>query len=424
MASLPDPASGGTIFHAAVLFIGITTITALPGCGDSGGQATGPAATDSPATAPSTPTLSVARTYSYYFVGNPEAPVGLAKKPATASFVLMGGGADVDSAFRWMIARAGVRPGTGGRFVILRASGTDAYDPYVYYSDAASGIAGPVANEWVGGASLGLSAVETLVIPNIAAANDPEVARIVERADAVFIAGGDQSDYIKYWKGTELDRALNRLMQNHIPIGGTSAGLAVLGQFDYSALFDSISAVEALQNPFDPNLTLDPDPLKPRGGFLAPPELASMIFDSHLDERDRMGRLIAFVARTVAPDSRGFGCPGGILDAASDSPTSARGIGMDVETALLVQGAVAGGTVTAKRVTNAFNTTTESAVYFVRPFVAPSLCAAGRPLTIRSVEVRKLADSDTVFDLSQWSGVPVLRFLDVDNGVLAPPAWR
>src|SRR5690349_15264404 len=37
--------------------------------------------------------------------------------------VLMGGGKDVDAAFQWMMGRSG-----GGDVVIIRASGTDAYN--------------------------------------------------------------------------------------------------------------------------------------------------------------------------------------------------------------------------------------------------------------------------------------------------------
>ena len=33
----------------------------------------------------------------------------------------------MDAAFAWMIARAG-----GGDFLVLRTTGTDAYDPYIY----------------------------------------------------------------------------------------------------------------------------------------------------------------------------------------------------------------------------------------------------------------------------------------------------
>jgi cyanophycinase-like exopeptidase len=42
-------------------------------------------------------------------------------------FVLMGGGTDVDEAFKWMIDRSG-----GGDFVVIRATGTNAYDSYIY----------------------------------------------------------------------------------------------------------------------------------------------------------------------------------------------------------------------------------------------------------------------------------------------------
>ena len=52
--------------------------------------------------------------YSYDYVGKP-AGRGVHYHPAQHPiFVLMGGGPDVDEAFRWMISRAGIRPGTGG----------------------------------------------------------------------------------------------------------------------------------------------------------------------------------------------------------------------------------------------------------------------------------------------------------------------
>jgi len=43
----------------------------------------------------------------------------------------MGGGPDVDQAFQWLIERAGIKPGTGGRLVIIQATGTEAYNPYI-----------------------------------------------------------------------------------------------------------------------------------------------------------------------------------------------------------------------------------------------------------------------------------------------------
>jgi len=341
--------------------------------------------------------------YSYFVTGNAQAQITALTPPFTPSIVLMGGGPDVDEAFRWMITRAGIQPGTGGRFVVIRATGTEAYDPYIYYSDAALTTSTTVADQWVGGASLGLTSVETLVIPSITAANDDFVNSVVSKAHAVFIAGGDQSDYIKYWKGTKLDQTLRVLMTNNVPIGGTSAGLAVLGQFDFAALRGSVTSTQALANPYNKYMTLDPNPLSLTGGFLAPPALANTILDAHLDSRDRMGRLITFVARLVAPNGS-FGCPGGILASGTSSFATARGIGVDVETALLVQGNGGNKPFTARRVTNP-STTTQSAVYFVQPLNPPTVCASGKPLTMTTVEIKKLADSNTVFNLSDWSGL-------------------
>jgi cyanophycinase-like exopeptidase len=363
--------------------------------------------------------------YEYYATGDVHAAVTAPSLLPTPSFVLMGGGPDVDPAFRWLIGRAGIKPGSGGRVVVIRATGTDAYDPYIFYSDETLSTSDTVADGWVGGASLGLTSVETLIIPSVKAANNPAVNAILAKANIVFIAGGDQSHYIRFWKGTALEVTLKALMKKNVPIGGTSAGLAVLGQFDYSALYQSVLSAAAMQDPYNKDITFDPNPLSLQGGFIAPPALKNLIFDSHFDSRERMGRLIAFISRIVAPVTTPggtFGCIGGVLPASSGGDTTARGIGIDVETALLVQGNGDGKPVTATRVTNA-STTTESAVYFVRPSVPPSVCKPRTPLTVSTVEVRKLADSTTVFNLSEWRGVPLYKHMDVTYGELFPADW-
>lgn len=363
--------------------------------------------------------------YSYYPTGNVNAVVTAPSSLPTPSFVLMGGGPDVDPAFRWLIQRAGIKPGTGGRFVVIRASGEDGYNPYIYYSDDTLSTSTNVAELWVGGASLGLTSVETLVIPSVKAANSAAVNAIVAKANVVFIAGGDQSHYIRFWKGTALEQTLKALMQKNVPLGGTSAGLAVLGQFDYSALYKSATSDLSMADPYYKDITFDPSPLSLQGGFIAPPALDSLIFDSHFDSRDRMGRFITFISRIVAPTitpGGTFGCSGGVLPASSSGNKTARGIGIGVETALLVQGNGGGQPVTATRVTNP-STETESAVYFVRPSVPPTVCRANTPLTIPTVEVRKLSDSATVFNLTDWTGVPLYKHLDVNSGQLFPADW-
>lgn len=352
--------------------------------------------------------------YDYYVTGNPDAAVHITATPSTPSLVLMGGGPDVDEAFRWMITRAGIRPGTGGRFVVLQASARDTYGPYIYYSDPSSSTTNTPVDGWTGGASLGLSSVEALNVPSVGAANDPFVNAVVARADAVFITGGDQSNYIQYWKGTELERTLRAVMARNAPVGGTSAGMAVLGQFDFSALRGTVTSSQALGDPYNKYMTFDPTPLSLSGGFLTPPALANMILDTHLDSRDRMGRLLTFVARLVAP-ANGMGCTGGVLPAGA-VPSGARGIGVDVEAALLVQGNGADQPVTGRRVTNV-STVSDSAVYFVRPLLGASTCAPGQPLTMRNVEIRKVGDSNTVFNLSDWTGASPY-YVDVISGAL------
>ncbi|HEY1894944.1 MAG TPA: Type 1 glutamine amidotransferase-like domain-containing protein, partial [Terracidiphilus sp.] len=126
-----------------------------------------------------------------------------------AGFALMGGGDDLDEAFRWLCDRAG-----SGDFLVLRATGDDEYNPYVQKLCRVNSVA-------------------TLVIPGRAAAADPAVARIISQASVLFIAGGDQANYINFWMGTPVQAALNDAIRRGVPTGGTSAGLAVLGEYAY-----------------------------------------------------------------------------------------------------------------------------------------------------------------------------------------------
>jgi hypothetical protein len=106
-----------------------------------------------------------------------------------------------------------------------------------------------------------------------------------------FIAGGDQSNYIRYWKDTPVEDAINFVAAKPAPIGGTSAGMAVLGEYVYSAEGkDSLTTADALKDPYTPDLTL-------ARGFLALPRLENVITDQHLQERDRIGRTLALLSR-------------------------------------------------------------------------------------------------------------------------------
>jgi cyanophycinase-like exopeptidase len=357
---------------------------------------------------------------AYFTAGNPTPLTPLPKpvpKPVQA-LVLMGGGPDVDAAYRWMISNAGISKATGGRFVVIRTTGTDAYDPYLMYSNTHNSTSSVIADGFVGGASMGLTSAETLIIPSAAAANDPFVNAVVSTANALWIAGGDQSTYINDWKGTKLQATLQALIAKGIPFGGTSAGANVLGQFVYSAEAGSVLSTQALADPYNSLMSFDPTPFS-NPSFLGPgggspiAALADTFVDPHFDARDRMGRLVTFVSRTIGP----AGCTGGILN-----PPAARGIGIDVETALLVSRDPNSASFVAQRVTNP-STTSSSYVYFLSGFTQPTQCAAGKPLTMNGAQVQRLTDSATVFNLSNWwSGSFQLPPYQVQaiNGVLNP----
>src|SRR5215475_696078 len=189
--------------------------------------------------------------YRYFRIGNPN-DVTAKTQPG---FALMGGGKDLDPAFRWLCQRSG-----GGDFLILRATGTDDYNPYV--RDLCH-----------------VNSVATIVIPNKAAATDPFVANAISKAEAVFISGGDQANYINFWQGTPVQAQLNAAIQREVPIGGTSAGLAVQGEYIYSAQNDppegpDLSSKLALNDPFHRQVMVT-------RGFLDNPTLRSTITDTH-----------------------------------------------------------------------------------------------------------------------------------------------
>ena len=278
--------------------------------------------------------------FEYFVTGNPADAV----KPTAGGLLLMGGGKDIDAAFEWLIQKSG-----GGDVVVIRASGTDAYDPYIY--------------------GLGkVDSVETIIFKSRAAAADPFVLDKIRHAEALFIAGGDQANYLKYWQGTPVAAAINDLARRHVPIGGTSAGLAVLGEFSFSARQDTILSSQALADPFDRRLTLDRH-------FLGLASMRGIITDSHFVKRDRMGRLVAFLARLVA----------------DGWARRARAIGVDEQTALLVE---PGGRASLLG---------SGAAYFLEAKAKPEICRAGTPLTYRDLAVYKITGAAT-FDLSKWRG--------------------
>jgi cyanophycinase len=279
-------------------------------------------------------------------------------------YALMGGGPDLDAAFKWLCDHA-----SGGDFLILRARGEDAYNAYV------NGLCRA-------------NSVSTLIIPDASAAGDPKVADIIRQAEAIFIAGGDQARYIRGWTGTPVQRQLNDAIVRGVPVGGSSAGLAVLGSYVYSAENDkpddsNLSSSEALTNPFNPRVTI-------RRNFLDIPVLRNILTDTHFKARDRMGRTLTFLARIV---QNGW----------SGAP---RAIGVDEKTAVLVDSDGRASVVGS------------SAAYFLSVNEAPKVCHPGMALTFQNISVYRVRAGGQ-FDLSRWKGGGGDSYsLAVDDGAI------
>lgn len=194
----------------------------------------------------------------------------------TAGTVLMGGGPDVDNAMKWMIEKS-----KGGDVVIIRASGSTGYNSYLYDLVKENGIRQ-------------VNSVETLLINNSELANNPKVAERIKEAEMLFIAGGDQANYVRYWKNTPIEEAINYLIKvKKVPVGGTSAGCAIMGEAFFTAENNTITSLEALTNPYNNNLTLG------KSDFIDNPYLKNTITDTHYNNPDRKGRHITFLARLV-----------------------------------------------------------------------------------------------------------------------------
>lgn len=123
---------------------------------------------------------------------------------------LNGGGRDVDAAFAKMIRNA-----NGGDFLVLRASGADGYNDYLYEMSLSENTP--------------LHSVTSIVCKNRNASFAEEVLQYVQGAEAIFFAGGDQSRYVEFFRDSPLQRAVQSRVDSEVSVGGTSAGLAILG---------------------------------------------------------------------------------------------------------------------------------------------------------------------------------------------------
>ncbi|GMU54975.1 MAG: hypothetical protein AMXMBFR33_41210 [Candidatus Xenobia bacterium] len=274
--------------------------------------------------------------YDYYLTGN---AANTAARPRPG-LVLAGGGADQGQAMTWLLDRS-----DAGDIVVIRASGADGYNDYLANLPLSDGRK--------------VDSVETFCMKEREGSFDPFVVERVRNAEAIFFAGGDQYQYLQLFEGTPLQDAVQQAFDRGVPVGGTSAGLALLGDPFFSAARDTVTSQEALADPLGPKVTLAPR-------FLEAEALDQVITDSHFSERERLGRLLVFLSRE----------PG------------SRGLGVDEATAVLVDGEL------QARVVG------EGAAHFVSLTEWPRL-EAGRPLDLERAEVVRCEDGQS-FDMLAW----------------------
>ncbi|HSS50646.1 MAG TPA: Type 1 glutamine amidotransferase-like domain-containing protein, partial [Thermoanaerobaculia bacterium] len=218
------------------------------------------------------PALPAHAKVTRYLTGNPADVVVPLAGPAHD---FGGGGTDVDAGLQWIIdqVRGCTSCSTKIDVVVLRATGADGYNDYIY-------------------AMNGVDSVETLVITKAADANTAAVETTIRNAEVVFFAGGDQCDYVTLFKGTKVETAVESVYAKGGGVGGTSAGLAIQGDFTYDACTGSVTSSQALANPYHRYVTFTYD-------FFHWANLQSTITDDHFVTRDRMGRTLAFLARQI-----------------------------------------------------------------------------------------------------------------------------
>lgn len=250
--------------------------------------------------------------------------------------ILAGGGGDVSQAMQRAIDRIRGCVDCAAKIdvVIIRASGGAGYNGYLMEMN-------------------GVDSVASLVITDRASAMRRDVAETVRNAELVFFAGGDQCNYIRFIKGTPVERAVEAVYRRGGAVGGTSAGLAIQGDITYDACAgESAKSAVVMADPHHTDVSLS------RNFFEWRP-MRGTITDTHFQQRDRMGRLLTFLARSVGDRHLG----------------RALGIGVSEATAVLVDGR-GNAEVHGK-----------GPVHLVLADHAPEVLERGKPLTYRGFTI-------------------------------------
>jgi cyanophycinase len=313
-------------------------------------------------------TIHQLHAYDSWILGN-KADFKLPDESVLDGGVLIAGGStDQDAAMIWFLNKA--RGGdvlvfrNGRNASVLEYPTADAYNPYLYSQLRVT-----------------VDSVETIFLNSREVAHDAEVVQKVKNAEAIFFTGGDQAFYWYNIENTPLQDAFNYAINvKRVVIGGTSAGNAIMGQFIFSAENDTVTSVEALNNPYNNKVAI-------RNDLFDIPLLKNTITDSHYNNPDRRGRHITFMARIL-----------------TDNPTKVtrvRGIGVEEKTVVALD--------TATGKAYVFGTGSAHFIQQYRQNVFPERCVPGASLDWNSnrqaLETYKIPGNkfgDRFFDMNTW----------------------
>ena len=301
----------------------------------------------------------ISQAYTSYLTGNPN---DLITNP-NGGICLMGGSSESDEAMKWFLQRA-----NGGDVLVLRASGSDGYNNY-FFSEL----------------GITLNSVETIVFNDSTASADNYIHQKIQRAEAIWLAGGDQWNYVSYWRNTPIDSLINEgIKKRHISIGGTSAGMAVMGAYYFSAKNNTVTSKEALKNPYHPSVIVD------SSRFISNEILATVITDTHYSNRSRKGRHVTFLSRILV-----------------DFGVRAKGIACDEKIAVCIDN---------NGLAKVYGDypQSENKAYFIKvneqlPNILPENCTNNAPLNwvldgspIKAYSVFGTMNGANTFDLTDW----------------------
>ena len=127
--------------------------------------------------------------------------------------------------------------------------------------------------------NLGAREAQSLPLEQREDAENPEYLNILDKADGVFITGGNQLRLSTILGGTAIFQKLRRLNASGLHIAGTSAGAAIVPEHMIVGGATGLVPIE--------------------GGVNLAPGLGltnAMIIDQHFSQRNRLGRLLAAVS--------------------------------------------------------------------------------------------------------------------------------